>query len=410
MRTLSDRASFRVSAMVVGLALWASAAPSMSYPLYAATWGLTPALTTMVFAVYPIALVVVLLLFGNLSDYIGRRASMLLGLTSLLVGALLFAAALDVWWLFVGRAFMGIGVGLSVSPGSAAMIEFSSPEKRRLTSAINTAATAFGVVLALFVGGALVQFAPLPLHLDYLVLAAVIIAVLALTWFLPRRTGSEAAGRWRPQGIAVPRGLRLVLITAAAAITCAYAVGALLLSLGGQIAHDLVGSNNAFVTGALMSLFGIAVGIVAIACSRLAPRLNIGIGAVVSLLGVALLVEAGATHNLWIFLASSVVNGAGYSLTFLGGVSLIGATAPAHHRAGMFSAAYLVGYVGQGITAVVLGVVATNTGIGSALDDGAVALGVLFLVALTLAWTTRVRKRAGMNAAATGAIPTADAA
>ncbi|MFZ4894840.1 MFS transporter [Plantibacter sp. Mn2098] len=406
MRTLSNRASFRVSAMVVGLALWASAAPSMSYPLYAASWGLTPALTTTVFAVYPVALVVVLLLFGNLSDYIGRRASMLLGLGSLLIGALCFAAASDVWWLFVGRAFMGIGVGLSLSPGSAAMIEFSDPAKRRLTSAINTAATALGVVIALFVGGALVQYAPLPLHLDYLVLALVLVVVGALAWFLPHHTEAEARGRWRPQGIAVPKGLRLVLITAAAAITCAYTVGALLLSLGGQIAHDLVGSDNAFVTGALMSTFGVAVGIVAIVFSRLAPRLNIGIGAVLSLVGVGLLVEAGLTHNLWIFLASSLVNGAGYSLTFLGGVSLIGANAPAHHRAGMFSAAYLIGYVGQGLTAVVLGLVATRSGIGTALDQGAIALGVLFLVALFLAWATRLRRAA----ASTGSVRTADPA
>ena len=49
--TLGQRASFWVSAAVVVHTLWTSAAPAMSYPLYAAEWHLTPAITTAIFAV-----------------------------------------------------------------------------------------------------------------------------------------------------------------------------------------------------------------------------------------------------------------------------------------------------------------------------------------------------------------------
>jgi len=45
-------------------------------------------------------------------DYIGRRATILIGLTSSLLGTALFAVAPSVLWVFVGRAFMGLGVGL----------------------------------------------------------------------------------------------------------------------------------------------------------------------------------------------------------------------------------------------------------------------------------------------------------
>src|ERR1700712_2650108 len=114
--TLGRRASFWTAAAVAALALWTSAAPSVSYPLYAAEWHLTPTTTNAIFAVYPIALVVVLIVFGDLSDHIGRRASIVLGLVAMLVGVLLFAVAPSVGWVFVGRAFMGLGVGLSLSP------------------------------------------------------------------------------------------------------------------------------------------------------------------------------------------------------------------------------------------------------------------------------------------------------
>jgi len=40
-------------------------------------WHLTPTATTAVFALYPIVLVVFLLVFGQISDHIGRRATML---------------------------------------------------------------------------------------------------------------------------------------------------------------------------------------------------------------------------------------------------------------------------------------------------------------------------------------------
>jgi len=71
MPTLSPRASFWTAAFVAGLALWASAAPTVVYPLYAAEWHLTPALTTAIFAAYPVVLIPVLLIFGNLSTTSG---------------------------------------------------------------------------------------------------------------------------------------------------------------------------------------------------------------------------------------------------------------------------------------------------------------------------------------------------
>jgi hypothetical protein len=45
---LGQRASFWIAAAVVVYALWTSAAPAMSYPLYAAEWHLTPAVTTSI--------------------------------------------------------------------------------------------------------------------------------------------------------------------------------------------------------------------------------------------------------------------------------------------------------------------------------------------------------------------------
>jgi len=98
MRTLSRKASFWVATSVAGVGLWTSSAPSLTYPLYAAEWGLDKTITTAIFAVFPVALVLVLVVFGNLADFIGPRASILCGLAASCIGTVGFAVAPDVAW------------------------------------------------------------------------------------------------------------------------------------------------------------------------------------------------------------------------------------------------------------------------------------------------------------------------
>jgi len=52
-----------------------------------------------VFAIYPIVVAAVLVGFGDVSDYVGRRTAILWGVGASLVGTLLFALAPDVLWL-----------------------------------------------------------------------------------------------------------------------------------------------------------------------------------------------------------------------------------------------------------------------------------------------------------------------
>jgi len=88
---LGQRASLLVSAGVVAHTLWASAAPAMAYRLYAEQWHLSHTVTTGIFAIYPVVVVLTLIGFGDISDHIGRRATMLMGLGASLVGTLMFA-------------------------------------------------------------------------------------------------------------------------------------------------------------------------------------------------------------------------------------------------------------------------------------------------------------------------------
>src|SRR5258708_40150188 len=89
--------SLLVSAGVVGHTLWTSAAPALTYRLSAQEWHLTHTVTAGIFAIYPIGVVVLLVGFCGIFDQIGRPATMLAGLFSVLVCAPLFWCAPDLW-------------------------------------------------------------------------------------------------------------------------------------------------------------------------------------------------------------------------------------------------------------------------------------------------------------------------
>jgi predicted MFS family arabinose efflux permease len=389
--TLSPRASFWTAASVAGLALWSSGAPTIVYPLYERSWGLTAATSTLIFAIYPIVLIPVLVIFGNLSDSLGRRFAILLGLGALALGTLTFGLATGLPEVLIGRALMGVGVGLSLSPAAAAMIELGGPERAPRASSTMTAATAVGLALATIVGGALVQYAPDPLHLTFWVLLAVIVAVGALALFLPRVRDAQA-GAWRPSLPRVPAGLRRAFVAGALAVSAAYAVGSVFLALGAQVAADLLRSSNALLNGIVIAISAIAIGAVAVLTRRVPPRLALGIGPAAILVGMGSLVLAGIAHSMPLFVVSSVFTGGGYSLMYAGGLGIITATAQVHHRAAVISAAFTVGYLVQAVVALVLGAIATDTGLLVAIELAAVVV-MAFAVAAALVANVRAGRR-----------------
>jgi predicted MFS family arabinose efflux permease len=391
---LGRRASLLVSAGVVSHTLWTSAAPALTYGLYAEEWHLTHTVIAGIFAVYPIAVVVMLLGFGGISDQIGRRATMLAGLLASLAGALLFAVAPDVWWVFAGRVLMGMGVGLAASPSTAAILEFTSPERAKSAASITMGAQAIGFATALLLGGALTQYGPWPTRLCFWVLALFLIVLLIGTWLLPRHMpGGGAGGDWRSKMPSVPRHVRRVFAVSSTALVAAYTFGVLVLSLGGQVERDLIGSPNAFLNSAVLSLFPVVMGVIGIVARPLSSRLALIVGALISCAGMVLLILAVSLRDLVIYLLATAAAGGAYSLLFVGGLQMINAASPERHRGGILAALYLLSYLSMGALALVLGAIATARGLGLAVDLGAAAIILMNVATLVFATATSTKRQ-----------------
>jgi MFS family permease len=255
------------------------------------------------------------------------------------------------------------------------------------------AAQAIGFAAALLIGGGLIQYAPLPTHLSFWVLFVILAGLFTATWFLPHRALDEAPSRWRFKTPEIPRDLRRPFAVAALAVTTAYTHGVMILSLGAQVAHDLVGSSNALINGAALSLFAVVSGIVGILARRLRTRPAMLLGASASVAGMGLLVLAVAWHDLTTFLTATATAGAGYSLLFLAGLNVINAAASAQHRGGVLSAVYLFAYLSLGVVALTLGAVATAWGLGFAIRLGAAAIVLLSAITVVLVTSTSAPPR-----------------
>src|ERR1700722_12224257 len=205
---LPRAAAFWLVAGVVFLLFFAAAAPSPLYGVYQAQWRFSAITLTVVFAAYALFLLVTLLVFGSLSDYLGRRRVILAGLAMAVGACWLFLAAHGVDMLFAARALQGAAVGTATSAIGAALIALH-PDGSNRAPVVPPAAALLGLAAGGLGTSALVQYGPARTHLIWWLLLGADLAaaagVLAMPETTPGQPGALAALRPR---VAVPRQAR----------------------------------------------------------------------------------------------------------------------------------------------------------------------------------------------------------
>ncbi|HEY0439585.1 MAG TPA: MFS transporter, partial [Xanthobacteraceae bacterium] len=189
--------------------LAAASVPTPLYRLYQREWGFSPLMLTVIFAVYALALLAALLIFGSLSDRTGRRPVILAALTLEGVALVLFLTARDIDWLVFARLIQGFATGLATTSLAAAMLDIDR-QGGALTNALATiAGTAFGAVGS----GLLAQYEPAPLHLGYALLFALVVVQAIWTARAPETITARSLQRWsfKPR-VAVPARARAAFL------------------------------------------------------------------------------------------------------------------------------------------------------------------------------------------------------
>jgi MFS family permease len=224
--------SAKAVAVFHGLALIAffaaSSAPTPLYRFYQEKWSFSPVVLTVIFGAYALALLLALLTMGSLSDHVGRKPVIFGALLLQIVAMALFITADGVPSLIIARVVQGFSTGMAGSAFGAALIDVDRDRGALANSLTPLLGMAFGALGS----SALVDFAPRPMQLVYLVLLVVFAIQAALVVFLPetvvKRPGALASLVPR---INVPMQARRALLRCSPIIIAVWALGGFYLSL-----------------------------------------------------------------------------------------------------------------------------------------------------------------------------------
>jgi len=383
-RTLPRTATFWILAGLFLMLFFASAAASPLYQVYQAQFHFPAATLTAVFAVYVLVLLVTLLVFGSVSDYLGRLPVIIMALAFSVAACAVFLAAHGVEALYAARSLQGIATGLASGPIGGALIDLQPPGSHRAPLVISVFAS-LGLALGALVTSALVQYAPAPTRLIWWALLAVfaagIVAAAAMAEPGSRRPGVLASLRPR---VAVPRQARSTFAVAVPCIVAGWALGGLYLSLGPSLAAQATGSTNLLWGGLVIFLLCGTGAAAAFALRTISPQATMLAGCLFLLAGMAVTCGAIAATASAAFLVGTAVAGVGFGLAFLGSFRVITALAEPDDRAGLVAAVYIVGYLAFSVPALIAGVATTKYGLHSTALVYSASLAVLAAAAVGL--------------------------
>ena len=362
--TRGNRIALAIVAAELGTVFVGAILPTPLYPLYRVAFGFSGVTLTLVYAVYVLGNVAALLLFGRLSDQVGRRNVSLPAIGCGIAGAVVFAAASGTVWLFAARALSGFSTGLASGTATAWIAELYADGGRGAAARIAAAANFFGCAAGPLIGGLAAQFAAAPLQLPFLVYIAMLCSVAAAVVFAPETVLKPKRLReasLKPR-FGVPQRIWVAFVAPATAAFATFALIAFYAALIPNLLADSLHQPAPLVAGAIAGeLFGIAA-ITILSTGRLGSRAAMLSALALLLPSVWLLVGAEVAHSLPLLVMAAALGGIAGGLGYRGSLEVINRIAPADRRAEVVSSYLVACFAGNSLPVIGIGLLSAAVG------------------------------------------------
>lgn len=369
-------------AVAVAVLFMGSTLLTPMYDLYRHAYRISPLSLSLLYAAYVIGNLAALLLLGRLSDQVGRRSVVLGGAALAAVSALLFLAAGGQPLLFAGRVVSGCAVGLGSAAATAWITEAEPAERRERAASTMTVFNYLGLALGTVLAGVLVQYAPWPLRLPFVVYLALVLAVAVMAVSAPETLARRAGPLSLKPRLGVPAGLRRAFLAPAAAGFTAMAVVGFYAALGPTMISGVLGVSNRAQSGLVVAgLFAIA-GLGILATRSLKSHATLRCGLATALPGLLLLAAVQVWPSWDLVLLASLVCGVAAGLSYRGGLAVTNELAPPERRAELASAYFVCCFMGNALPVIGVGALSQAAGATVANTTFAVALSLLGVPAL----------------------------
>jgi MFS family permease len=351
-----------------------SNAASPLYPHWQRQLAFSSATLTVIFAAYIAGLLGALLIAGQLSDRLGRKAVLLPGLLMAMAACGLFMTASSVASLVAARFLSGVAVGVIVSAGMAAVVDLGGPERKRQASQTASIAMVLGAGLGPLLAGTLAQWMARPIWAIFgieLALLAIAIAVM-LAIRLPDARGVVPVKRLRLPS--VPGQNRHDLALSIAVFAPGLSATSFVLSLGPALLSNLLHVSSPLVAGGTACFMFMSAAGVQLAVKKQPIRTVLLLGTAATILSMAALVGAIHASAPALLLAAAGLAGMGQGLGQLGGLTAISMKVPDQQRAEANSLLNIGAYIPAGLLPVATGFLVDRVGMTAGATTFAVAL------------------------------------
>jgi MFS family permease len=356
------RLGSRAASAAVTYAFWAtmvgSTLPTPLYVLYQKRFGFSELIITVIFATYAAGVITALLLFGRLSDVVGRRPVPLMGLSMSAVSAVVFLLAQGLAPLLVGRFLSGLSAGIFTGTATATLVDLAGESGGGRATLVAAVANIGGLGSGPLLAGILAQLAPLPLRLSYWVDIGLVLPAFAGILLMPEPVHPEGERTLRVQALSVPRETRSAFIPAALAGFAGFAVTGLSTAVSPAFLGQVLSVRSDIVVGAVV--FGVFAASVLgqLLLGLVSTRTAMTGGCAGLIVGMALLVGGLAASSLALLVLGVTVAGAGQGLSFRAALAAVNRAAPQQHRAEVASSFFVVAYLAISIPVIGEGVLA----------------------------------------------------
>lgn len=335
----------------------ASGAPIPLYERYRLEDGLTTGDLSVAAVAYFVAVMITLVVFGRLSDYLGRRVVSLAAVALAAAGCLVLLNVHGLPTLMAGRVLQGLACGLGSSAIAAYIVDTAPARPRWVAATTAAGAPLTGLTVGAVGSGALAEYGPAPEHTSYLAALAILAAAAVLVLLArpdPVRRKRGVAGSLRPR-VSLPATARR-LIPAAIAVFCAtWALGGFYQAFSPTISAQNLGTGNVLVAGIVFASFMAPYALGGPLTGRLAPR-TAQRGAIVvfavAAAGIVLGLQVGAVV---VVIVCGIVAGSAQGAAFTATVrALLARTGPGE-RAGLMASVYVFSYGGAAVPSLIAG-------------------------------------------------------
>jgi MFS family permease len=354
--------------------------PTPLYHVYQEEMRFSSGVLTLIFAIYAGALLPTLLLFGHVSDEVGRRPVLLSGFGLAVLGAAIFLCPRDLAFLFVARAVQGVSTALVSGALIAALSELEPQHDLRKAAFLFSVANVGGAALGPIFSGLIAEYGPSPTRLPFIACLGLMLPFLALL-AVPETVATRRRASLRLRAPNVPRAIRREFLFAAGASFTAWGATSLFLTLAPSYVATLLDLRNLAVGGGVVFLMLGTSAAAQILLRDLRFRTTMILGLILLPIGLLGFVLAVPLRSIALLVPATIVTGGGQGLAFMGGMALMNEIAPQERRAEVASAFYIVSYLGVSLPAIGIGFGAELVGLFAAVSIFAVFVGA---VALTL--------------------------